>query len=79
MKYIKKYENLDTNPPNFKVGDTVICVKPKGSLIKGKRYVITKIIQDNGYYYCFVKDSRSDYYCGRFISELEYNSNKYNL
>jgi hypothetical protein len=90
LKVFKVYEKLNGAlrkiPPNFKVGDWVICIEPNFSTVAndrikvGEKYYITEIDDDfDGVWRCKVKGKEQKYYCFRFISELEYNANKYNI
>ena len=94
MKYIKTLEIFNdllknkTNKPNFKVGDTVISIKGSSFTEENEKYIIDDIFQDDsGVYFCRLKNVFRDvrareplvFYCVRFISEVEYQSNKYNL
>jgi hypothetical protein len=70
--------------PNFKEGDSVICISEDNkSLIYQSKYTVTKIFKDYcNEYRCFLKEKKYHkygYYCYRFQTELEYNANKYNL
>jgi len=85
MKYIKIFENCN-DKPNFDVGDTVLVNGHKANIFlsTNKKYIIEKIyIHDNGTWYCNIKGINKnepiDFCCSRFISEVEYNANKYNL
>jgi hypothetical protein len=87
MKYIKTYEN-SKNPPNFKEGDYVICLNNEDScLTENMRYLIKKIFKNEyGHYVCKVNsklgkigETFGTFACHRFILEIEYNTNKYNI
>jgi hypothetical protein len=74
--------------PDFKVGDTVICIDdhPNGNLILNKKYKVDKIYFKDTVrrWYCIVSGFNNEkiynsYYCERFINELYYHVNKYNL
>ena len=89
MIHIKKFENYpnqfqyDSNKkPNFKVGDKVICIDDDSTtvVVKGEYYIITEIEETSqGNWFCKVKGIDQSYYTDRFISELEYNTNRYNI
>jgi hypothetical protein len=82
MKYVKKFEN-------FKEWNYVYCINPGSTgLEKDKPYRVNSITYDakDKQFYIFIKfddsDSDNDYAefnKERFISELEYKQNKYNL
>ena len=88
MKYVKKYENLKKVTPNFKEGDYVICIDSEDSILtKDMIYLVKKILKNvNGYYVCKVNsklgkigENLGTFLCDRFISEIEYNTNKFNI
>jgi hypothetical protein len=91
MKHLKTYEKLvgelRRRTPNFKEGDFVICIDPYNdpdntynNLERDKQYQITYLEQNfDGVWRCSVDDREQKYYCFRFLSELEYNANKYNI
>jgi hypothetical protein len=95
MKYIKKFETvIDTNDVNFKVGDYVYVIDNEYNtpmlwrkLKLDNRYQI-KYIHDGGFNkkkYSYDPFDTCDVGTGeefnlkRFMSEEEYQSNKYNL
>lgn len=77
--------------PDFDIGDTVICVYDRLGTSKGKKYIVTNIFtdDDNGTrgitWYCTLDGLDNHlgkpiwYYCDDFISEVEYNSKKFNI
>ena len=77
MKYLKKFEKQIE--PKFKIGEIVYCIDDQNiSIIKsGKKYKIEDIVIGSGMVYYTI--GNSDYRELRFISELEYTTNKYNL
>ena len=86
MKYVKKYENLKKGPSNFKEGDYVICIDNEDSILtEGMKYLVKKIFKNvNGYYVCKINgksigENLGTFLCDRFISQIEYNTNKFNL
>jgi len=88
MKYVKKYENLKKGTPNFKEGDYAICIDSEDSILTNDmRYLVKKIFKnENGYYVCKVNsklgkigENLGTFLCDRFISEIEYNTNKFNI
>ena len=95
MKYIKTYENYNKLPLKnlsklyrFKVGDYVYCIDPINKLEKNKKYRIRNIFNDNGLFRVSVEGIEDEYNWNsirskwdenRFISELDYVVNKYNL
>ena len=78
---------LRKQKPNFKEGDTVICTlsvndknHKSNNLEKDKEYYITEVEQNfEGVWRCKVRGKKQKYYCFRFLSELEYNADKYNI
>ena len=77
---------LIENVPNFKVGDQVICIDDIGvnELQKGRVYIITELFKEpnsKGRYRCHIKDIQSFYglYSSRFMLQVEYDANKYNI
>lgn len=90
MKYLKTYEKSNSNydEPNFKEGDYVICIDEEYSILtKNMSYLVRKIFKckDNRYV-CKIKsksgsigETLGTFSCDRFISEIEYNEQKYNL
>ena len=88
MKYMKKYENSKKDTLKFKEGDDVICIDSEDSVLtKDMIYLVKKIFKNkNGYYVCKVTsklrkigENLGTFSCDRFISEIESNTNKYNL
>lgn len=87
MKYIKTYEDMGNKfqEPNFKVGDSVICIRSSSFTDLNQKYIIDDIFQENGVYFCRLKGILRDnvipvrFYCARFMSEIDYVGNKYNL
>ncbi len=88
MKYIKTYENSKTDTPSFKEGDNVICIDNENSILTKERiYKVKKIFKnESDYYVCKVNsklggigENLGTFLCNRFITELEYNTQKYNL
>jgi len=88
MKYLKKYENSKEYIPNFKESDYVICIDNTGTILtKEMRYLVKKIFKNkNDYYVCKVNsklgkigENLGTFSCNRFILEIEYNTQKYNL
>lgn len=88
MKYLKTYEKSKKNIPNFKEGDYVICIDEEDTILtKNMSYLIRKIFKNsNGYYVCKIKsnsgkigETLGTFSCDRFVSEIEYNKQKYNL
>ena len=81
MKYIKTYEHNNPNEPKFKVGDTVYSIKNTMYLTTDRPYTIAKVIRTNYNYitYALKGINFHSYIEDSFISELEYNANKYNL
>jgi len=86
MKYLKKYESSKKSTPNFKEGDYVICIDNEYScLTQGMRYLVKKIFKNKDIHYVCKLNGKSigenlgTFSCGRFISEIEYNTQKYNL
>jgi len=83
MKYIKKFERSE-HDYTFKEGDIVVCIDNEGNedLIEGEKYEVisfyinandTKFIKITG------KSQVSGYFSNRFIPELEYDAQKYNI
>jgi len=86
MKYLKKYENSKKDEPKFKEGDDVICIDNEGScLTEEMRYLVKKIFKNkDGYYVCKINgkslgEKLGTFSCDRFISEIRYNTQKYNI
>jgi hypothetical protein len=86
MKYLKKYENSKKDP-NFKEGEYVICIDNDDSILtKEMRYLVKKVFKNKNGYVCKVNsklgrigESLGTFSCDRFISEIEYNTQKYNI
>jgi hypothetical protein len=92
MKYIKKFEDKfyikKIIESIFKSGDIVYCIDDKRLFIinKGEKYMIRDVIYDDQEFKYTLLDSLGNDEVGdvayserRFISELDYNANKYNL
>lgn len=90
MKYLKTYEYEKSHKklPNFKEGDYVICIDNENSILtEGMRYLVRKIYENtDGHYVCKVKsklgkigETLGTFSCVRFVPEIEYNMQKYNL
>ena len=86
MKYLKKYEQSKNYTPNFKEGDYVICIDNEDSILtKDMIYLVKKIFKnENNYYVCKINgksigENLGTFSCNRFISEIEYNTNKFNI
>ena len=91
MRYIRTFENSWNNEKlknsKFKVNDIVFCVNPGGTsnLQKDVPYKIIDVTRGPGGYYYDVATGHNynlegcEYSENRFISELEYNANKYNV
>ena len=84
MKYIKKYETL-RHSPKFNPNDIVYAIFiVNTSLIEDKPYIVKEISEDNGDYYCTLKNDDSllphkPYNEIRFIPEYEYINKKFNI
>lgn len=87
MKYLKKYEN-SKNKPKFNEGDYVICIDNDDSILtENMRYLVKKIFKNkNEYYVCKVSsklgkigETFGTFSCDRFKSEIEIDTQKYNL
>lgn len=88
MKYLKKFEN---NNIQYSIGDKVICINDEDykNLKNGNPYEILRtydIMHNNNFieYYVDVIDLKTrecttSVYSHRFIPEVEYDMNKYNL
>lgn len=73
---------MTTSKPNFKVGDSVICIRGIGTIIEGEKYIVERIFVDSdGYYVCNLISvyNPNGNYTDRFLTELDYNTNKYNI
>ena len=86
MKYIKKFEaryQEENYIPTFEEGDDVFCIDAESiDLTYGKKYFVFKIIEEEGKYFCkVINDSGTfeEYYCDRFVNEIEFKEIKYNL
>lgn len=88
MKYLKKYENSKKDTPKFKEGDYVICIDNEDSILTENMIYLVKKIFKNKYdrYVCKVNsklrkigENLGTFSCDRFISEIEHNTQKYNL
>jgi len=88
MKYIKTFENVIDEPPKFKKGDIVYIVNVDNQdhlythLKKDTPYIIDNVEFGIKTYLVSIKNNTgtSTFYSqNRFISELEYNSKKFNL
>ena len=88
MKYLKKFENSKTDTPNFKEGDNVICINAEDSILtKDMIYLVKKVFKNKSdHYVCKVTsklrkigENLGTFSCDRFISEIEHNTQKYNL
>ena len=77
MKYLKYFEK-DTNIAKFKPGDIVYCINTEvtTSLYKDEKY---KVLNIDDEYIKINNGTNNRYWKYRFISELEYNANKYNI
>ena len=88
MKYIKKYEHFSeksgiNTKDDIVVGGYVICIDDNLyggdiELVIGEKYRVMELYG----IHIKVKDKHDNvetFLKGRFISELEYNANKYNL
>lgn len=67
---------------NIKEGDVVVCIKPIGTILAGNKYIIDKLfIGADNYYRCHLKGIKDNggIFLHRFVLELEYNTNKYNI
>ena len=75
-------ENVQLQP-NFKEDDIVVCINNddlKDILKVGQKYKVINIFEDDGDYMCHLDDHSSrNYFCARFIPELEYNIKQYNI
>ena len=79
MKYIKEFE---IKSDKFKPGDNVYVIDTFGTILKHDRlYTIIYVTPawEFGDYYITVVGDLTEYNYRRFISELEYNTKKYNL
>lgn len=88
MKFLKKYEESKKDEePNFKEGDYVICIDNEDSVLtEGERYLIRKIFENKYGYVCKVTsklgkigETLGTFSCDRFKSEIEIDTQKYNL
>ena len=86
MKYLKIYESPKKDAPNFEEGEYVICVDSEYSILtEGMRYLVKKIFKNkNDQYVCKINgkllgEKLGTFSCDRFISEIKYNTKKYNL
>lgn len=82
----KIFESEKTRVPEFKVGDFVYADNTMNTMFLDKdvRYEINRVIMDdsfNGivYKYELVEFPDEFFYEYRFIPELEYHANKYNI
>ena len=83
----KIYENDTLIEPKFKIGDFVYCVKPCDELKEDIKYKVIDVhifhdcvricvSSENTFNHWSQKRQWLEY---RFISEIEYNANKYNI
>ena len=85
MKYLKKYESSNEDIPNFKEGEYIICIDNRTSILtEGMRYLVEKIFKNKYGYVCKINgkslgEKLGTFSCDRFISEIEYNKQKYNI
>ena len=84
------FENFsDDGLPKFNLGDVVYCVdddNTSGDIRKDTKYIIRAVIKGQNNYLYYIKDPNSEekpeskqYLERRFMSEMEYKANKYNI
>lgn len=94
MKYIneytgRKYSTVSTENSKFKKGDIVYCINTDNtSLQENKPYIIDDVTAEvrkeddvsKIFYFYLIKDLyQGEFNEKRFVSELEYYANKYNI
>ena len=96
MKHLKTYGASKLNfekesevPPNYKVGDTVVCryIEKNDYIEYGKKYIVNEIyLHDDDCYYVKLENvydmdnkKLGSFYAGKFVPEYEWYANKYNL
>jgi hypothetical protein len=82
VRYIKTYEHNNKNMPKFKIGDKVYLKNNNyEDFIKDKKYTIRKIDRINKkiIFYKLEYGYSTNVKENDLISEIDYNTNKFNL